>query len=69
MKKVLLIIVVILIIGLIFITPQRISKGGAHVANPKPADRCIGLYIETYNDTPIDGDRGGWCFGKIKPGS
>jgi hypothetical protein len=49
---------------LVLFPPQKFSKGGGMIPNFSNMI-CKGIYIQTYNDTSVDGDRGGYCLGKV----
>lgn len=65
MKKIYWIILIIILLLLVIFRPQKIDLGGGMVP-VQYYNECRGLYLETYNTTPVDGTRGGWCFGKIE---
>ena len=68
MKKniiVLVLVLILLAIFFVFFSPKKISKGGGMLPQ-QYSNICKGFYFETHNDTLVDGERGGLCFGKIE---
>ncbi len=65
MKKILL-LVGIIILGFVIVIffPKKISLGGGMLPQVY-FNTCKGVYIQTHDDSAVDGDRGGLCFGKI----
>ena len=70
MKNILVFVLsVLLLISLYFLMypPQKISFSSGFMGAPQQfTTKCVGIYIQTWDYTPIDGARGGLCFGKIK---
>lgn len=65
MKKIYWIVLIVILLLLIIFCPKKIDLGGGMLPTQYYTE-CRGLYLQTYNDTPVDGTRGGWCFGKIE---
>ena len=66
-KNIIMISVIALVVFLfIFFPPRKFSKGDRYRLLRQYAHVCKGLYIETFNETAIDGERGGLCFGKVE---
>lgn len=67
MKKFFILIGIILVVIVVF--PKHITKGGGHILVREGTvihtQVCYGFYLETYNENPVDGDRGGYCFGIV----
>ena len=70
MKNILLFVCLVFILLLGYFSvypPQKISFGSGFLAAPEQFTvECVGIYVQTWDYTPIDGARGGLCFGKIK---
>lgn len=65
MKKIFLVILAIVVILIAIFPPNKISKGGGGLHDIRE-QICHGLYIQTYDQTPVDGGKGGYCFGRVE---
>lgn len=67
MKKIIILVLVLILLAILLMIfpPIKFSKGGGMLPQ-QYSNICKGFYLETFNDSPRDGERGGLCFGEVK---
>lgn len=64
MKKVILIIISVVVLG-VFFYPKEFVKFNGGLLPQRYSERCLGIYQQRYNEVHIDGGIGGVCFGYV----
>jgi hypothetical protein len=68
MKKniVIVLVIILIVIFSIFFYPRKFHEGEGGMLPSQYSYVCKGFYLKTFNETSLDGVKGGLCFGKVE---